>query len=82
MPPKYSGFPEKVSENLMIATIINVLDTVRELKCETVAFPVFKEYPLEGVAYSLINFCAKWAASQNPGTLKTVRLVNHDEKKV
>jgi hypothetical protein len=61
--PEFDQFSEKVSENLMIASVINTLDSAKELKCSTLSIPVFKGFPTENLAYILINFCAKWAAS-------------------
>jgi O-acetyl-ADP-ribose deacetylase (regulator of RNase III) len=63
-----------VSELLVIACIINILELAKDQDMATVSLPAISigdyfGYPLEDCAYTMLTTLIKWAAQENTGTV-------------
>jgi len=80
--PIYDQFTPKVAENLLISAVINTLEKAKEFGVESISIPAISSgifgFPKDDCAYIMQSFCAKWAASEDTGSVKSIRLCNFD----
>jgi O-acetyl-ADP-ribose deacetylase (regulator of RNase III) len=74
-----------VSELLVIACIINILELAKDQDMATVSLPAISigdyfGYPLEDCAYTMLTTLIKWAAQENTGTVQAIKVCLDKDK--
>lgn len=80
--PRYDEYEPAVSELLLTSCIINTLERAKELKVRSLSIPAISSgvfgFPRASCASIILQTCAKWVTSQDPGPLGRIRLCNFD----